>query len=120
VLAKGQLPVLRDAVDTLGKQPTIRLLYVSPASNRSVESAKVSHAMDRAKLTRAREGRGLRGLGLPVDDACITNDVAHAGGTSLGPRSASAIRPAVGDELGTNGTGVRLVQDDAAHAEPRR
>jgi hypothetical protein len=99
---------------------TIQLSYVSPASNESAESVKVSHAVDTRKLTRAREGRGLRGLGLPVDEACITNDVAHAGGTSLGPRgSAPAVRPAVGNESGTNGAGFGLVQDDTAHAEPR-
>lgn len=95
-------------------------VVVRKPCKRSVESVKVSHAVEIGKLTRAREGRGLRGLGLPVDDACITNDVAHAGGTSLGPRgSASAIRPAVGNESLTNGTGFGLVQDDTAHAEPR-
>lgn len=69
----------------LGEQLTIRWLYVSPASDGTVESVKVSHPVNTIRLTRARDGRGLRGLGLPVDDACITNDVAHAGGTSLGP-----------------------------------
>lgn len=69
----------------LGEQLTIRWLYVSPASDGTVESVKASHPVNTIRLTRARDGRGLRGLGLPVDDACITNDVAHAGGTSLGP-----------------------------------
>jgi len=34
-------------------------------------------------LTRAREGRGFLGLGTPVDDSGITDDVAHAGATWL-------------------------------------
>lgn len=46
------------------------------------------HGLARNKLTRARDGRGFRGLGGPVEDAGITDDVVHADETSRrGPLS---------------------------------
>lgn len=47
------------------------------------ESVIVADALNTHKLTRALEGRGFRGLGGPVEDAGITNDVVHAGKPSL-------------------------------------
>lgn len=52
-------------------------------ATRKIESVIVTDALDMHKLTRALDGRGFRGLGGPVEDAGITNDVVHAGKPSL-------------------------------------
>lgn len=48
----------------------------------NVGSVKMAQKVGVRGLTRALEGRGFRGLGGPVEDAGITNNVVHAGKTS--------------------------------------
>lgn len=48
----------------------------------NIGSVKMAQRVGGRGLTRALEGRGFRGLGGPVEDAGITNNVVHAGKTS--------------------------------------